>query len=518
MKMKIKKSVLASFCMFSIGMGLVAPITHAGGPWGGGGSASSELLNIVRVNGVGKVIAEPDVAVLTVGVEIQGETSKKAQADNNVQSQKIIAALKSFAISEDDIKTQWYNISPNYDYRGEEGRKLLGYSANHSLNVTIRDLTKVSEILDKVTDSGATNVGNVKYTLENREASYDEARIKAAQSARAKAEKLAKVFGFEVGALVQVEEFINDSFMPMADRAIGSGGGASMNTIQPGDVEIQLTLNAMFAIESGTGVMAESTMPAEKAPVEDSLSLEKTQEEVKKMMTEEDEDDLNQPEDEKKEATKAEEAAPVADTTQEITPEKEEVAPASAAANGEEGTTAVSVEATATESAAPAATTTSESEVSTEVPADLPEPEEGDPQAPVEESKEFAAVAAPEAVNFSEALATTLDEVVKVTGLKKVMPLELELLWLDGEKEVELPALGFEEEGGLGSHQIKVQFQNVVSYLQSKGFKANDDNTGKPSSSEDMRGYEKGDLICSVERVDDTQARTTKLAVSCGQK
>ena len=510
--MKINKNVLAAFSILALNLSFVTPSVYAGGPYNGATVApTSDLLNIVRVNGLGKVTAKPDVAVLTVGVETQGETSKQVQADNSAQSQKVIETLKALGIAEDDIKTQWYNISPNYDYQSDEGRKLLGYLSSNSLNVTIRDLTKVSEILDKVTESGATNVGNVQYTLEDREPAYDEARLLAAHNARGKAEKLAKVFGFDVGILVQVEEFINDYGMPMAERAMGVGGGGQ-EIIRPGDVEIQLSLNTVFEIKPGTGEMTALPEPVELEETSAEASTTETPE-IESVQVE----------------TTTEEATPLVttvegDAPQEITPEpattEEAVTPAP--------TVSTTVESSAQEESA--VTSTPEVQITEEVapqpqpvvepveevlPTELPQPAATDPQAPAEE---IASVTVPEILDLSEALATTLDEIVKVTGIKNVVPLQFNLLWLEGEAELEVPALGFEQEGTLGSHQIKVQFQNVVSYLQSKGFKTNADNTGNPTATEDMRGYEKDNLLCSVERIDDGEEQKTKLVVICGEK
>ena len=518
--MKIKKSALAAFSVVALGMSFFSPVVQAGGPYNGVSVApGSDLLNIVRVNGLGKVTAEPDVAVLNVGIETQGETSKQVQADNNTQSQKLIETLRELEIGEDDIKTQWYNISPNYDYRNEGGRKLLGYIANHSLNVTIRDLTKVSEVLDKVTESGATNVGNVQYTLEDRESAYDEARLLAAHNAKGKAEKLALVFGFEVGALVQVEEFINDYYMPMAERGMGAGGGGQ-DIIRPGDVEIQLSLNTVFEIKPGTGEMvalpepveSEEVAPAETTTTEES-GVENTQEETiseestAPTTTETEEGDSTQ--EAMSESTTTEEAE-----TQATTPGTEDSTEAEESAT-EEAAEAPTPEVQVTEEVIPQSQPEEEPVEEEAPPAELPEPAATDPQAPVEE---LAPAPAPEMLNLSEALATTLDEIVKVTGIKNVVPLQFDLLWFEGDEELEVPALGFEQEGTLGSHQIKVQFQNVVSYLQSKGFKTNADNTGSPTATEDMRGYEKDNLLCSVERIDDGEAQKTKLVVICGEK
>lgn len=524
-------SKLASLCVLAINLGFLAPVVHAV-VFPQGESSSFDLMNVVRVSGVGKVLAKPDVAVFTVGVETQGETSQKAQSYNNTQTQQVIDTLKKLSIKDDDIKTQWYNISPNYDYQSEGGRKLIGYTANHSLNVKIRNLDNVSAILDSVTGSGATNVENVQYIMENTEATHDQARVKAAKDAKAKALKLAKVFGFDLGPLVQVEELVN-GFMPIQQGAMSAGMGGGQSVIQPGDVEIQLTLNATFSITSGFDESEVDATETVSVIEETKMLIEKKQADVKNVSTQESESKQESTATEQNvteteailpvESTKEEDAAvqveiSADDGTDTLESEIEDVTitEIESAAETETETEAVfSTESTDTSAAAESAEDIVQEEVIIE-PVEVHEPETTDPQAPVETLVQSETSS--EIPNFSEELAETLDEIVKVTALKNVMPLELDLLWFDGEEELEVPALGFEQVGELGSHQIKVQFQNVVSYLQAKGFKTNPDNTAQISATEDMRGYEKIPLICSVEKIDDVEARTTSLTVSCGQK
>ncbi len=212
------------------------------------GQATNET-RTVYVNGVGQVSVEPDMAIINVGVETEAKTSAEAQSKNKKQVQNIINALKEMGIDEDNIKTTWYNINPRYDYRDNGNKVLMGYYANHTLEVKINDLGQVSAVLDELTEKGVSSINNVQYTLENKESAYNQARKEAAKNAREKAEKLASIFDFRLGGVFQVQEISSDYAYYDSSAMYGKGGVIMEgNTILPGDVEVSVNLNVSYEI------------------------------------------------------------------------------------------------------------------------------------------------------------------------------------------------------------------------------------------------------------------------------
>lgn len=241
MKKSFSKILLASCMLLSVAM---LPLGQTNTASAAEASVESRL---AYVNGVGKVSVDPDAAVISLGVETEAKTSAEAQAQNKVQSAKLIKALKQLGVAEDNIKTEWYNIYPDYQYKDDGSRELAGYIANHSLSIKITDLEKVSDVLDQATQSGATNIGSVQYTVENKDAAYDEARKEAAEDAKVKAKKLADVFGFTVGKVISVSESTNDYYYSAYD--LGKGGVmAEGNEIYPGEIDVYVNLSVTFEI------------------------------------------------------------------------------------------------------------------------------------------------------------------------------------------------------------------------------------------------------------------------------
>lgn len=201
--------------------------------------------NYLSVNGRGKVLVQPDTAIVSLGIQTQGSTSKEAQEKNTLQTKQVTDALITLSIDRKDIQTEWYNIYPQYDYSEGGNNKITGYQADHNLNVTVKNLERVSAVLDKATEVGANSVTNVSYSVQNKESALDQARELAAKDAKAKAEKLGKIFSFTLGKVTSVNEYSDSGISSYADGKGGMGGG--MNVV-PGDIEVWIDLNVSYEI------------------------------------------------------------------------------------------------------------------------------------------------------------------------------------------------------------------------------------------------------------------------------
>ena len=68
---------------------------------------------------------------------------------------KVIAAIKALGIDDKDITTSMVSLGPVYDYQSN-AQKIIGYQLQNTVSITVRDLTKVSDVLDDSVAAGAT--------------------------------------------------------------------------------------------------------------------------------------------------------------------------------------------------------------------------------------------------------------------------------------------------------------------------------------------------------------------------
>lgn len=208
----------------------------------------AQYKNTISVSGEGKVLAKPDIGQVDLSVISDAATVAAAQKDNTEKMNKITKAMKDLGIKEEDLKTASYNISPRYQYLAGKST-IIGYEVTQTLEVKIRDLDKVGEILGQAAALGANQVGSLIFTFDNPEKLKEEARQKAIANAKEKAEDLAKILGIRLGKIASFSEMVAPEPIPMyyAEKGYGVGGGAAPE-IQTGQNEIQVNVSLQYEI------------------------------------------------------------------------------------------------------------------------------------------------------------------------------------------------------------------------------------------------------------------------------
>ena len=198
--------------------------------------------NTISVEGSGDVFAVPDTATFSYSVMTTAKDVTTAQTEVNTKGNAIIAYLKGAKVDEKDIQTTDYSVNPHYEY-GQSActsgycppgkQTLTGYDVNQTVTVKVKDTTKAGELLSGIGSKGATNLSGLSFTINDQTALEAEARTKAIDDARAKAEELAKELGV---SLVRVVGFSENGARPYyyaKTMAMDAGGMGSAPAIAP---------------------------------------------------------------------------------------------------------------------------------------------------------------------------------------------------------------------------------------------------------------------------------------------
>lgn len=208
-----------------------------------------ESRNTITVSDSAEIYAKPDLAIATFSVVSEAKTVNQAMSDNTQKMNKIINSMKESGIKEEDLKTTTFSISPRYNYY-EGTRVLVGYEVIQSLETKIRQLDNLGEIVQKATDSGANQVGNLQFTIDKEDDLRKQAREEAIKKTKEKAKELAKQLGVD---LVRIVNFSDSSqtprtfydYYPESSIGIGGGGGVS---IESGQNKIEVTVTITYEI------------------------------------------------------------------------------------------------------------------------------------------------------------------------------------------------------------------------------------------------------------------------------
>jgi uncharacterized protein len=205
----------------------------------------------ITVVGEGKVKAQPDVAQASIGVEIINADVKQASTDATAAMQTILDALKAQGVADSDIQTSYFNIWVERPFSpdGSQSTEVI-YHVSNTVNVTIRDLTKVTTILGAAIEAGANTINSVTFDISDPAELKGQARQNAVDDAQAKAQELAGLNGVTLGEVVSVTEVVQGA-IPLFSTAsyAAEGMGGAVGPISPGQVEITIQLQISYAIQ-----------------------------------------------------------------------------------------------------------------------------------------------------------------------------------------------------------------------------------------------------------------------------
>ena len=201
-----------------------------------GNNTKLDRNDTITIQGEGEVYAVPNIGAIDIAVVTEALKVEKAMSENTEKMNNVINALKTdFNIDEKDIQTQNFNINPRYEWNDNE-RILVGYEINQVINVKIRNLDIIGDVIQKSTDLGANDINSLSFTFDDDEALKKEAREKAIQNAKDKAEALEKDLGIKI---VKIVNFYESSSIP-ATRGVyyNEAMKISLESATSADIEV----------------------------------------------------------------------------------------------------------------------------------------------------------------------------------------------------------------------------------------------------------------------------------------
>lgn len=221
-------------------------------------SVTTSKSDAFSVTGEGKVEATPDSATVRLGVVARAVSADSARTALNTSINNVIEQIKGLGVSESQIKTENFNIYPEYgdvrplpaDAPSSDQNRITGYSANSNISVTVGNADLANRIVDVGTSAGANQVGGVDFQLKNKDEALNKAREMAVADAKKKAEDAARIAGFRLGGIINYSEGQGGYPVPMMARAedAKSAMGGSVSDIQPGTNEVVVTVTLSYEI------------------------------------------------------------------------------------------------------------------------------------------------------------------------------------------------------------------------------------------------------------------------------
>lgn len=217
-------------------------------PAGGDAAApAGSAADTVTASGTGTTQAAPDTAEMSFGVTTSSSNAKAALDDASKVAARIASAVKKQGIADKDIQTRDVSVYPQTSE--ENGKQVItGYQASLSVQVKVRDISRLGEVISAANDVGANTISGPSFTVSDATPFRAGAIKEAVADARKSAEAMAAAAGKSVGAVLSMSSS-DVGFVPgpMRDMALPAMGGSV--PIEPGQLDITANVVVVFELK-----------------------------------------------------------------------------------------------------------------------------------------------------------------------------------------------------------------------------------------------------------------------------
>ena len=202
----------------------------------------------IEVMGVGIVKVTPDEVTIKVQVEHKGQSPKELKQKNDFIINDVLAFIKSMNIADKQVQTEYVRLNKNYDYQ----TKTYNYLANQSVSIYLKDLKIYESLMNGLMERGINRIDGISFSTSKIKELKSQARIKAMQNAKMKAEEYTKVLNQSIGKAVLITEFNNTNYQGQVNtkRMMMSSdtSGMEQQTIAVGEIEVVTKVNVSFLL------------------------------------------------------------------------------------------------------------------------------------------------------------------------------------------------------------------------------------------------------------------------------
>lgn len=242
--MKRTFAILAAVTLAAVALSACGPATIVANP-----APPQRTLN---VTGTGMVQMTPDIAYINIGVHTEAPVASDAVAQNNTQTQQVVNAIKAAGVDDKDIQTLNFSIYPNQQYDPQTNQQTgITYVVDNTVNVTVRKLDNLGDLLDATVQAGANSVNSIQFDVADKSDALKQARDAAVKDAQTQAQGLASAAGIKLGD-VQTINFSNNIPSPVAE-SFGKGGGgfaaAASVPVQSGQMTLTVNVSMTYEIK-----------------------------------------------------------------------------------------------------------------------------------------------------------------------------------------------------------------------------------------------------------------------------
>ena len=215
--------------------------------------------SMITVNGIGTVLAQPDMARLSVSLSSVDGTTRQAQTAVNIMVGQVLGLLKEAAIEDKDIGTSSLRFSAEYEW-GSGRQVFIGQRVEQVITFAVHnikeDAGKVPLLLDKITAVNSIALNQVEFSIKDTTELYTRSRELAYRKALDKATQYAALSGLKIIKVANIAEVGAPQLSPMSNAlynqlqyAADESFDAGSTLLPTGELEITTHIAVSFLLE-----------------------------------------------------------------------------------------------------------------------------------------------------------------------------------------------------------------------------------------------------------------------------
>lgn len=210
--------------------------------------------NTIAVSGMAEQDVAPDMAYIDVGINVRADDAETARTQEAQIASQIRRALLGLAITDNDLQNTSYYLYQEYKVDRNGVRTADKYVLDSSIKVTVKDLDKLSQVIDNVVEAGATNISNITYALSTQNIIQRQLLATAVENARDKAAVVANAGSRTLGNMLSadVNSFDGGTIVAYGANKLRSTTNLAEDGVatklSPGKIKLNARVQVVFSL------------------------------------------------------------------------------------------------------------------------------------------------------------------------------------------------------------------------------------------------------------------------------
>jgi uncharacterized protein YggE len=209
----------------------------------------------ITAQGIGKVTGVPDVLSVSLAIHTEGDTANGTLQENSLRTQQMLDAAKAAGVDAKDVQTVNVSVGPRFDFTNPNRPRIIGYAADNSFEVKLRDLSKAGTTIDSLSSLAGDflQVQGISYSIDDSTDLLATARADAVKRAATQAKQLADAAGVSLGGVRSITEvpqygYAADALAASGASARADGAASVPVALAPGSQQLTLTVTVVYDI------------------------------------------------------------------------------------------------------------------------------------------------------------------------------------------------------------------------------------------------------------------------------